>query len=301
LADAPTPSSAPSTEPPIAPPNSKTNLRSIDRLEGLVVASVYEREIAASLERIWENVRDWEHLPWLHSQAFSSIERLDSGGWGWHARIGLGAATDAQIELELVIDEPELRYVSRTLAGAGSPSEIWTQLVAVSEHRTAIRVEFCVNPAPEEALRQIGAGYVSLYRLLWDQDEEMMQIREAALSDEGLTPSAPDASAPLLLGTLDTLREQLPLVTSFGGRRYCVAEVAGELFAYDIRCPHMWGPLDEAEIVDGQIECPWHGYRFDARSGRSRDGRGLRLSKAPRVLVDPDSGEVELVAMEGSN
>ncbi|TMP97098.1 MAG: hypothetical protein E6L09_13880 [Verrucomicrobia bacterium] len=28
----------------------------------------------ASLERIWENVRDWEHLPWLHRRSFLDIQ-----------------------------------------------------------------------------------------------------------------------------------------------------------------------------------------------------------------------------------
>ena len=34
----------------------------------------YDRIVGASLERAWENVRDWEHLPWLHNRSFRSIE-----------------------------------------------------------------------------------------------------------------------------------------------------------------------------------------------------------------------------------
>ena len=33
---------------------------------GLTSVATYRRRIGASLERVWENVHDWEHLPWLH-------------------------------------------------------------------------------------------------------------------------------------------------------------------------------------------------------------------------------------------
>lgn len=35
------------------------------------------------------------------------------------------------------------------------------------------------------------------------------------------------------------------------------------------RCPHRFAPLSEGRIVDGLIECPYHGWRFDG-TGRCR-------------------------------
>ena len=69
----------------------------------LTRVGVYHRTLPTSGERVWENVRDWEHLPWLHSRSFASIECLDDGDWGWRARIGL--AGGAEILLELVIED----------------------------------------------------------------------------------------------------------------------------------------------------------------------------------------------------
>ena|SRR5215467_13771193 len=40
---------------------------------------------------------------------------------------------------------------------------------------------------------------------------------------------------------------------------------------------------------------PWHGYRFDLRTDESADGRGYRLVTAPRVAVDPVTGDARLV------
>ena len=38
-----------------------------------------------------------------------------------------------------------------------------------------------------------------------------------------------------------------------------------------------------------------HGYRFDMRTGESDDAYGYRLAPAPRVAVDPMTGEASLV------
>jgi len=38
--------------------------------KALTLVTTYQRTIHASLERIWENVCDWEHLPWLYRSSF---------------------------------------------------------------------------------------------------------------------------------------------------------------------------------------------------------------------------------------
>lgn len=267
---------------------------SIERNSDLVVAAVYEREVGASLERVWENVFDWEHLPWLHSEAFNSIKRLDSGEWGWRAEVELAGETRA--ELELIADRDGNRYVARTFAGAGAPSEIWTSLDSIAEHRTAIRVEFCVEPMPDETLNKLGNGYVSLYTLLWDQDEEMMQTRERSLAKRhaGSVSSSPAES--LTIGRLDELRSRLPIMIEFAGHPFRIIDLEGELIAHSTECPHLSGPLGDCEVAEGAIRCPWHGYRFDVCTGLNSDGRSLRLRPAPRVVVDASSQQVRLEA-----
>jgi len=37
-------------------------------------------------------------------------------------------------------------------------------------------------------------------------------------------------------------------------------------------CAHAGGPLSEGTIVDGCVECPWHGSRFEIATGRRRRG-----------------------------
>jgi nitrite reductase/ring-hydroxylating ferredoxin subunit len=264
----------------------------LDRNSRLVVAAVYEREVAASLERVWENVYDWEHLPWLHAEAFNAIEMVASGDWGWRAQVELAGA--AKAEIELIADRAAGHYVARTVEGAGAPSEIWTSLDPIASDRTAIQVEFCVEEMPEEALRKLGKGYVSLYTVLWNQDEEMMQTREHALADRRIERPKRVEASTVSLGRLDDVRSRLPLVVEFGERRFRIVELDGEFVAHSAECPHLLGPLDECEVVDGVISCPWHGYQFDLRTGKSADARSLQLRSAPQVVVDAATGQVRI-------
>jgi nitrite reductase/ring-hydroxylating ferredoxin subunit len=253
--------------------------------------AVYRRAVHASLERIWENVLDWEHLPWLHRESFSRIECLHEGPGGWRARIGLAPeASGQEILLELVLDRPSLRYVARTLEGPGRGTEIWTQLRPAAPGLTEIEVEFLLPGIPPARRPALGRAYVELYTLLWDQDQSMMTRREAQLASR----PAPAATDRVSLGPLASLRERLPLAIRLGGRGYRVVELAGELLAHATECPHRLGPLEDAEVEDGCVRCPWHGYRFDVRTGRSAEGRSLRLSPSPSVVVDPESSEVEV-------
>ena len=98
----------------------------------------------------------------------------------------------------------------------------------------------------------------------------------------------------LELGPVAELRESLPRVVAFGGRPFRIVADDDALIAHSTLCPHRLGPLDECEIEDGAVTCPWHGYRYDLRSGRqlSPDGR-LRLAPAPRVEVV--AGQARLV------
>jgi hypothetical protein len=58
----------------------------LTRDSDLTTVATYRRTIGASAERVWENVLDWEHLPWLHSGSFSDIVCNGAGEWGWRAR-----------------------------------------------------------------------------------------------------------------------------------------------------------------------------------------------------------------------
>lgn len=53
------------------------------------------------------------------------------------------------------------------------------------------------------------------------------------------------------------------------GRQIAVCHSHDGYFAIDDRCTHDNGPLGEGELLDGEIECPRHGARFDIKTGKA--------------------------------
>jgi nitrite reductase/ring-hydroxylating ferredoxin subunit len=261
--------------------------------------AIYDRVINASIERIWENVMDWEHLPWLHSGSFAAIELEHADEQGWRASVEVGPrGHSAAARVEVCLDRPHSRYTTSTLEGVGAGTKIVTSLDPVDAGSTAIKVEFIVADIAEEDVDGVGAIYLALYRQLWDEDETMMRRRQSFLDARAENVrEVPDAASTLSLGQEADLRKRLPIVTTFGARTVRVVELGGELVAYDATCPHLGGPLEEAALDDASVVCPWHGYRFDIRTRDGRDGCKLRLAAAPRVEIDPISGEVRLSAV----
>jgi nitrite reductase/ring-hydroxylating ferredoxin subunit len=267
----------------------------------LELAATYNRVVRAGVDRIWENVFDWEHLPVLHDTYFNHVELLDIGAWGWRVVLTKQPGTaDRRLLLELRVDKENTRYCVHTLEGAGTGTRIWTLLDPVEPHQTAIEVRYYLPEHRPEKVETLGEKYRCSCRRLWDEDEAMMMRREMlARRPPGAkpAPSSPAAaSPPLALGPLRDLRPRLPLVVAFGDQSFRVVELEdGGLAAHATICPHWLGPLDEVAPENGMVRCPWHGYLFDIRTGKSADGRGYALAPAPRVVVDPVTGDVVLV------
>jgi len=269
----------------------------LSRNPALTAVATYRRTIGASLERVWENVRDWEHLPWLHARAFAQIECTGEGEWGWRACVVYpGGGTKSNIEL--LIEGAESRYVTRVLDGPGADGEIWTSLQVKGERETDIVVEFLRALAPGEEADAVGAGYLGLYSMLWDDDEVMMQARQRELDRRDASAGAPPA---IDLGSREALAARLPLdLEAFGGR-VRVYEQAGELGVHGLVCPHRLGPLEASAEDPRVLVCPWHGYRFSRETHASCDGRRYRVANPARLVVEQtEQGEqVRLVAADG--
>ncbi|MEP7151108.1 MAG: Rieske 2Fe-2S domain-containing protein [Nitrospira sp.] len=46
-----------------------------------------------------------------------------------------------------------------------------------------------------------------------------------------------------------------------------LCNVNGMFLAVDNSCPHAGGPLGEGALEGEVLECPWHGWRFNVRTG----------------------------------
>lgn len=51
------------------------------------------------------------------------------------------------------------------------------------------------------------------------------------------------------------------------GRELALFNVNGEFYATENFCPHKGAPLAEGALCEHVIECDWHGWQFDVRTG----------------------------------
>lgn len=76
---------------------------------------------------------------------------------------------------------------------------------------------------------------------------------------------------PLLrVAALEELPEGSVLGVEAAGRRICLANCDGALYAFADNCSHRDFPLSAGELDadDCTITCEWHGAMFDLRTGR---------------------------------
>jgi nitrite reductase/ring-hydroxylating ferredoxin subunit len=79
------------------------------------------------------------------------------------------------------------------------------------------------------------------------------------------------------------------------GQRICLARVGDEIVAFLDQCTHREYPLSAGEVLeDGTIECPWHGARFDCRSGEVRQGPATQAVRTFEVRIVGDCVEVKI-------
>lgn len=207
--------------------------------------AVYRRTLHASVERVWENVFDWEHLPWLHRETFAHVRLLERRRDGMHLETSLRGGAGEPFEIDVDADRSAGLYHTRTVAGPGTGTDIVTRLAPVADHVTEVAVTFLVPGVADDRRARVGARLTEVYARLWDEDEAMM-VRRQAFVDGTLAP------------------EDRTVV------------IGGVTLRHATVCPHLGGPLD-GPVVDGCVTCPWHGYRFDVRTGCSADGRRLSL------------------------
>jgi len=75
-------------------------------------------------------------------------------------------------------------------------------------------------------------------------------------------------------------------LAQLGGKRVVVANVGGNFFAVGEACTHVGGPLSRGRLSGFVITCPWHGSRFDVRTGAVVGGPASRPEPSYEVRVD---------------
>ena len=62
------------------------------------------------------------------------------------------------------------------------------------------------------------------------------------------------------------------------GRWVALFNVDGTIHAMDNTCPHAGGPLGEGILTGNVVECPWHGWRYNVRTGERLESPDFSVS-----------------------
>ena len=55
---------------------------------------------------------------------------------------------------------------------------------------------------------------------------------------------------------------------SVKGKKLALFNIKGKIYCIDNTCTHMGGPLCEGTLSSNIITCPWHGSKFDVKTGK---------------------------------
>lgn len=72
------------------------------------------------------------------------------------------------------------------------------------------------------------------------------------------------------------------------GEKICLANVEGKYYAIGNVCTHLGGPLAEGKLEGYEVECPWHGSKFDTRTGKVTRPPATREEPTYEVKVEDD-------------
>lgn len=65
------------------------------------------------------------------------------------------------------------------------------------------------------------------------------------------------------------LSEEEIMLVEIGEERIVLSNIDGSFYAIGEVCTHAEGPLSDGTVEEGEVECPWHGSRFDLKTGEA--------------------------------
>ena len=78
------------------------------------------------------------------------------------------------------------------------------------------------------------------------------------------------------------------------GKKFALFNVDGKFYAIDNTCTHRGGPLSEGDLRGDEVTCPWHGSRFNVKTGSVLTPPARQGVKSFPVRVTGDDVEVEI-------
>lgn len=77
-------------------------------------------------------------------------------------------------------------------------------------------------------------------------------------------------------------------------KRVSLFNIDGTYYAIDDTCTHQGGPLSEGVVEGEEVTCPWHGARFNVKTGEVTGPPARRGVARYTVRVEGSNIEIEI-------
>ncbi len=263
--------------------------------------------LAGDLARLEATVEAWEHGPRdtvrayrqaidaLHAEALRRLVRT-LRGWSGAAEALRAAAADNVVYAVLrhhgIVKpsiaervEAALDSVRPMLAGHGGNVE----LVGVEPPAVTVRFMGACDNCPASTLT-IDAAIKTAVHAACPEITDIVQVKDAACGHGADLPKN-DGNPWLPAGMVQDIPEGGIRAANLDGHAVILARIDDAVTCFDDACVHLGAALHDGETENGVLTCPWHGFRFDLRTGDCETAPGMALAAhetsivAGRVLV----------------
>ena len=259
------------------------------------VANKVESIVAKALPR--GPVKDSLHGRWLGHQLHPLLVALPIGMWSGASLLDLTAGREGQQSAQRLVGAGFLLVAPTAAAGWAD----WSELGAFQRPK---RVGLVHAGANNLAASIYAASWLARRRGDHARGRTLALLGATALSvggylgahlaysqGVGVDRNADEQKEPREWTNAATFAD-VPadglLRVEVAGQHVVLANVSGKLFAMGATCSHYGGPLDEGDVQDDCLVCPWHGSRFRLVDGSVARGPATspQLSYDVRVVDD---------------
>jgi nitrite reductase/ring-hydroxylating ferredoxin subunit len=96
------------------------------------------------------------------------------------------------------------------------------------------------------------------------------------------------------VATTDELEDQQAKLVEVEGQRIALFRVREEFYALSDACTHRGGALSEGTVQGAEVTCPWHGARFDIKTGAVLGPPAGREVRSYPVRITGADVEIEM-------
>ena len=87
------------------------------------------------------------------------------------------------------------------------------------------------------------------------------------------------------VASTDDVKPGNGMVVEMNDKALALFNIDGTIYAIDNTCVHRGGPLGEGDLEGDTVSCPWHGWRFNVRTGERPENPDFKLARCELRIV----------------